>query len=57
MWRILHGFHGGLQPSFPAGALMTTAERLAWLEEMLDELLPLVGRARAVERAREKTRG
>ena len=26
---------------------MTPAERLAWLEEMLDELLPLVGRARA----------
>jgi len=34
---------------------MTPAERLAWLEEMLDELLPLVGRARAVEREREKT--
>jgi hypothetical protein len=27
---------------------MTPAERLAWLEEMLDELLPLVGRARRV---------
>jgi hypothetical protein len=30
-----------------AGLAMTPAERLAWLEEMLDELLPLVGRARA----------
>lgn len=29
-----------------AGLQMTPAERLAWLEEMLDELLPLVGRAR-----------
>ena len=38
-----------------AGVRMTPAERLAWLEEMLDELLPLVGRARAVERKREKT--
>lgn len=36
-----------------AGALMTPAERLDWLEEMLDEILPLVGRARQVERARE----
>lgn len=35
-----------------AGTRMTPAERLAWLEEMLDELLPVVGRARAVERAR-----
>ena len=33
-----------------AGAGMTPAERLAWLEEMLDELLPLVGQARAAER-------
>lgn len=32
-----------------AGLHMTPAERLAWLEEMLDELLPLVGRARAAE--------
>jgi hypothetical protein len=40
-----------------SGLGMTPAERLAWLEEMLDELLPLVGRARAVELAREKTRG
>jgi hypothetical protein len=37
-----------------AGLRMTPAERLAWLEEMLDELLPLVGRARAVERERKK---
>jgi len=29
-----------------AGAHMTSAERLRWLEEMLDDLLPLVGRAR-----------
>jgi len=28
-----------------AGLQMTPAERLEWLEEMLDELLPLVGRA------------
>jgi len=40
-----------------AGVEMTPAERLAWLEEMLDELLPLVGRARATDRAREKKRG
>ncbi len=30
-----------------AGAAMTPAERLRWLEEMLDELLPLVGKATA----------
>ncbi len=30
-----------------AGAEMTPAERLDWLEEVLDELLPLLGRARA----------
>jgi hypothetical protein len=35
-----------------AGLQMTPAERLAWLEEMLDELLPLVGRARDEEGAR-----
>lgn len=29
-----------------AGLRLTPAERLRWLEEMLDELLPLVGRAR-----------
>jgi hypothetical protein len=28
------------------GLQMTPAQRLAWLEEMLDELLPLVGRAK-----------
>ncbi len=39
-----------------AGVGMTPSERLAWLEEMLDELLPLVGRARAVERERKKNR-
>lgn len=33
-----------------AGLEMSPAERLAWLDEMLDELLPLVGRARAAER-------
>ncbi len=37
-----------------AGERMTPAERLEWLEEMLDELLPFVGLARAVERSREK---
>jgi hypothetical protein len=39
-----------------AGLLMTPAERLAWLEEMLDELLPLVGRARDAEKKREPSR-
>jgi hypothetical protein len=29
-----------------AGLEMTPAERLEWLEQVLDELLPLVGRAR-----------
>lgn len=38
-----------------AGLKMTPAERLAWLEEMLDELLPLVGRARETERSRRET--
>ncbi|MGD8439083.1 MAG: hypothetical protein PVG53_01005 [Holophagae bacterium] len=28
------------------GLRMTPAARLAWLEEMLDELMPFVGRAR-----------
>jgi hypothetical protein len=40
-----------------AGTRMTPAERLAWLEDMLDELLPVVGRARAEERARASGRG
>ncbi len=40
-----------------AGLHMTPAERLDWLEETLDELLPLVGRARAVNRARNNKRG
>ncbi len=38
-----------------SGVLMTPAQRLAWLEEMLDELLPLVGRARLLEKTIEKT--
>jgi len=36
--------------------LMTPAERLAWLEEMLDELLPLVGRAQDAEKSRKTSR-
>jgi hypothetical protein len=39
-----------------AGLLMTPAERLAWLEEMLDELLPLVGRAQDAEKSRKTSR-
>jgi len=39
-----------------AGARMTPAERLAWLEEMLDELLPLVGRALPEHQTPEKFR-
>jgi len=35
---------------------MTPAERLTWLEEMLDELLPLVGRAREAGPTAEKRR-
>jgi hypothetical protein len=35
---------------------MTPAERLAWLEEMLDELLPLVGRARGGQQTPENSR-
>jgi hypothetical protein len=31
-----------------SGLEMTPAERLAWLEEMLDELLPMLGCARRV---------
>jgi len=37
---------GTVRRQFEAGLRMTPAERLLWLEEMLDELLPLVGRAR-----------
>ncbi|NOZ93433.1 MAG: hypothetical protein GXP47_01675 [Acidobacteria bacterium] len=33
-----------------AGLSMTPAERLDWLEKMLDELLPLLGRARQAGR-------
>ncbi len=40
-----------------AGLKMTPAERLAWLEEMLDELLPFVGRARGGRQTPEKSRG
>ena len=39
-----------------AGAQMTPAERLSWLEEILDELLPLVGRARVDRSPVEKGR-
>lgn len=35
------------------GASMTPAKRLAWLEEMLDELLSLLGRARDATRGPE----
>jgi hypothetical protein len=35
---------------------MTAAERLAWLEEMLDELLPVVGRARWEQQRRIRAR-
>ena len=45
------------QRQIRAGLQMTPAERLAWLEETLDELLPLVGRARAVSRTRENDEG
>ncbi len=38
------------------GLEMTPAERLLWLEEILDELLPLVGRARAKRQTPETTR-
>jgi hypothetical protein len=38
------------------GLTLTPAERLAWLEEMLDELLPLVGRARNTGVKRELSR-
>lgn len=37
---------GTVRRQLEAGLRMTPAERLRWLEEMLDELLPLVGRAR-----------
>lgn len=37
---------GTVRRQLEAGRRMTPAERLRWLEEMLDELLPLVGRAR-----------
>ncbi len=39
-----------------SGLTLTPAERLAWLEEMLDELVPLVGRARSAEEKRELSR-
>ena len=39
-----------------AGLEMTPAERLAWLEEMLDELLPLLGRARGEHQTPEMSR-
>ena len=39
-----------------SGSRMSHADRLAWLEEMLDELLPLVGRARLDEQTRNRTR-
>jgi len=35
---------------------MTPAERLAWLEETLDELLPLLGGARRTEREQARCR-
>ena len=39
-----------------AGLAMTPAERLKWLEEMLDELLPLVGRARDADKVPGRSR-
>ncbi len=45
------------QRQIRAGLRMTPAERLAWLEEVLDELLPLVGRAREAGPTAEKRRG
>jgi hypothetical protein len=37
------------------GARLSPAERLAWLEDMLDEILPLLGKAREPERAPSKS--
>ncbi len=39
-----------------AGLRMAPAQRLAWLEETLDELLPLLGRARKLEQERHANR-
>ena len=36
----------GRRRQLDTGLRMTPAERIAWLEETLDELLPLLGRAR-----------
>jgi len=39
------------QRQLQEGLRMSPAERLAWLEEMLDELLPYVGVARTAQQA------
>jgi len=44
------------QRQISAGLRMTLAERLTWLEEVLDELLPLIGRARDARPAVMKDR-
>ncbi len=44
---------GTVRRRLEAGLRMTPAERLRWLEEMLDELLPLVGRARTASPSAE----
>ncbi|MCD4749879.1 MAG: hypothetical protein K8R59_10945 [Thermoanaerobaculales bacterium] len=40
-----------------AGLAMTPAERLQWLEDRLDELLPLLGRAASPDRTPPTTQG
>ena len=39
------------------GARLTPAERLAWLEDMLDEILPRLGKAPELERAPSQRNG
>lgn len=40
------GFEGHRQRQARLGLTLTPAERLRWLEETMDQLQPLVGRAR-----------
>jgi hypothetical protein len=47
------GYDGHRRRQVRLGLALTPAQRLRWLEQTMEELRPLVGRARLVKPARE----
>ena len=51
------GFEGHWRRQVRLGLALTPAQRLRWLEQIMDELRPLVGRARLATPSSEKRSG